>query len=112
MKRLTLALDALEVETFATDPSVDLRGTVYAKSEDPSDLYSDCGTCDGRCNSQISGPCCTQQGTYGGATCLTTCYQKDCACTRGGTCDYSCGMGITCTAGCPTGMTYPGCGVC
>lgn len=115
MKRLALNIDDLQVESFATDPSANLRGTVFARSvEDPSaafsDCYSDCGSCDGRCNSIVTGECCGPHGTYNGATCLSTCYQRDCGCTRGDTCDYSCGFGPTCTAGCPTARIYPGCG--
>ena len=99
MKKLTLRLDELSVESFDTQPGRSERGTVLANSD-----YS-CYT----------GACCTPAGTYGGNTCETTCHQIRCDCTYlDGTCDLSCGYGETCeyTAdpqACPSSPGYPGC---
>lgn len=85
MKRLTLAIDDLQVESFTTAPPADKRGTVFGN-----------------------------QITAGGSTCLSTCFQKICGCTYGddgdnGTCNFSCNVNTNCGTECPTGATYPGC---
>lgn len=87
MKRLSLTIDDLQVESFATAPVPEKRGTIVGN----------------------------QLLTNGGSTCVSTCFQRACGCTYGddddqGTCNYSCQMANTnCGTQCPTSPTYPGC---
>jgi hypothetical protein len=91
MKKLSLKLDELLVESFDTTASPRRRGTAFAYDSDTGQ------------------PC---ANTEAGHTCDTTCYQIDCGCTGyNGTCDVSCngtcnGQGDTCVYGC---ATYLGC---
>jgi len=102
MRKLSLRLDELAVESFDTSPRGSERGTVLGNSG-----YDGC--------SFYTGECCTPAGTYGGNTCETTCHQLACGCTNpGGTCNVSCGSNDTCefTAdpqACPSYPGYPGC---
>lgn len=109
MKKLTLDLDTLRVETFETaGTGGDGRGTVQGN-----------GVSDTTCNERLCG--CPTNGLDCGSrvtdcgcvsfTCLTACNQGSCQ----ETCMYSCGptCGYSCegTCGCPTwwGET---CGIC
>ncbi len=111
MKKLSLKLEELLVESFDTSPdSEHARGTVRGRDVHTSDP-SYCTGCYG----------CTPAGTYDGNTCVSTCHQIDCGCTGyNGTCDLSCngtcgGQGDTCEypcetyLDCPTVYPYPGC---
>ncbi|HSU16751.1 hypothetical protein [Longimicrobium sp.] len=75
MKKLTLALEDLAVDSFDTAPVRGGRGTVEARS---GTTYAD-ESCNG--------------------TCAWTCYPATCA-----TCDYACGgSGVSCGGGCGSG---------
>jgi hypothetical protein len=105
MKKMTLKVDDLQVESFATSIERTRSGTVAAhESLATDDIYC-------------------HVDTHGGNTCDTTCHQFACGCTyRGGTCDVSCGGTClneeTCNVdgcdfsnyNCPTGVGRPGCG--
>jgi len=107
MKKMTLKVDDLRVDSFATSTERMRSGTVAA--------HGSAGTgCD-------TDDACCWAGTHGGGTCDTTCHQLACGCTNvGGTCDVSCGgtcfqyetceaEGCDYTYHCPTGETRPGC---
>ena len=96
MKKLSLSVDALQVESFETTKLEEKRGTVDGHSPG--------------------------FGSYHGPTCETTCYLIACDCTElGGTCNAS--YGGTCLAedtcaveecdftnyNCPSGVSRPGC---
>ncbi|HEY0015823.1 MAG TPA: hypothetical protein VGC13_05870 [Longimicrobium sp.] len=86
MKRLSLTVEDLQVESFSTASAPAPRGTVVGH----------------------------QVNTYNGPTCISTCFQRVCGCTYGedddhGTCNYSCHPNTNCGVECPTGPTYPGC---
>jgi hypothetical protein len=88
MKKLSLQLDQLAVESFETSPPEPGRGTVLGNAPD--------------------------DGLYGG-TFDSTCREIRCGCTYfQGTCDLSCGGGLGCEPSadpqaCPTVDGYPGC---
>lgn len=92
MKKLTLDLDQLQVDTFDTYPERNAgQGTVRGMGPSESCLTDICGYgCTGNwCQGETTAPC--QAGTYAGATCDTTCGQIICGCTDlEGTCDASC----------------------
>jgi hypothetical protein len=92
MKKLSLRIEELRIESFSTVAGASRRGTVRAHS-------------DGLC------------GTYDGGCSYSTCLQLACGCTEGGPME-TCGITIcnTCvnpqcqtTYQYPTGGTYPGC---
>jgi len=94
MKKLSLSLENLSVESFTTDGTAARRGTVEARS---ATMYADesCfGTCNGTCYPASCASCdysCNGcgGGTAGGYTCG--------AATCGGTCDYAtCAQPETC----------------
>lgn len=122
MKKLTLNLEEIRVESFDTSPeSQDGRGTVHGRGNLSVTCFTDCGEgCSGDwCAGQSTTPC--QGGTYDGRTCDTTCYQIACGCSGAWTqCDLSCNgtcadKDDTCAEGCvtyldcPTVSPYPGC---
>jgi hypothetical protein len=88
MKKLTLRLEDLRIDSFSTEPVRKEKGTVFGEQ---CTCYTNCScpgcpTCDASCN----GSC--------GASCGGTCNATAC-----GTCDQSCGG--TCAHTC-----YDGCG--
>lgn len=66
MKKVRLALDALQVETFTTSREVAGRGTVHGEQVISLDApertcYNSCldpASCDGTCNCTVVGPQC------------------------------------------------------
>jgi hypothetical protein len=113
MRKLSLDIDALEVESFTASDEPSRMGTIFGNFPTPD---SDCGTGCGAC---------TPAGTYALYTCESTCKQEFCTCTNDvdTTCEYTnaqtCRMGEnTCADGCAytqdpatclTGANYPGC---
>lgn len=109
MKKLTLDLDAIQVESFETEAGVHRVGTVDAHSDD-SAMTQCFGT---ECNSDQ----CVEGGGGAGAntcscnaqTCVTTCYREQ---SCGGTCLHSspCDCPLTdvisCVAACLTDHSY------
>ena len=85
MKKLTLNLDALAVESFDTAAAAEPRGTVDAHQVRPTAPES----CDYYCASQNISGCCTADPTCP-ATCQNTCPA---------TCQNTC-QGPTCGDGC------------
>lgn len=81
MNKLTLNVEDLAVESFATAPEKDGRGTVRAHAD--TWINSCPQSCDWTCNTRNDGTCPT------GFTCHESC---------GGTCDAGCnpGTGIAC----------------
>ncbi|HEU4562836.1 MAG TPA: hypothetical protein VFS20_33710 [Longimicrobium sp.] len=84
MKKLTLNLDALEVESFDTNHPRGRQGTVLAHDDEDSDTTAPCWA-----------------GTYEGPNCDSTGFQILCTCTAGGenngTCDAVCNTQWNCT---------------
>ena len=82
MKKLSLDLEALAVDSFETGARRARVGTVRAHGETGFDPDS-------------TAPCAA--GTEAGGTCDTTCRQIICTCTQGGepwqTCDNNCNTG-------------------
>lgn len=109
MRKLTLSLDTLKVDSFETNVQDGARGTVRAHWTQHAD-ESCFGTCDGMCTRDAScqGGC----GT-GYASCWGTC-----GASCGGTCVASCGATCTCPVsdytycGCETWETCPNATVC
>src|SRR5687768_12440882 len=98
MKKLTLDLNALVVQSFATAPATPSRGTVRGEqcTCPTACTCPGCPTCDATCP----------------ATCVNTCDDHTCAnsCngTRGGaTCEYSCSYT---NCGCPVSCEATACG--
>jgi hypothetical protein len=83
MKKLTLALEDLAVDSFVTAPAVSRRGTVEARW---GTTYAD-ESCNG--------------------TCDATCYLDSCA-----SCDWTCGTCASCGASCGGGGTCGGAATC
>lgn len=87
MKKLSLSLDALEVQSFSTSEGTAVRGTVRAEQD--CTCYTctcpDCHTCaetcpqtcwescNGTCQTECGGPSCWE-------TCEMTCYTGRCIC--------------------------------
>ena len=103
MKKISLDLDALVVDSFELEPEAGSLGTVnaYATTLQFTCLGPTCRrtingctcalSCDGTCDASCAGTCQTCAG-------LNTC---DYSC--GGSCDYTCGdtcQGITCFDSC------------
>lgn len=95
MKKFSLTLENLEVESFETSGTAQMRGTVQAHHSVPSNCQSGFCTCDGY-------PC----NTY------------TCGCTDPDTCAFSCGQSCpntcdSCQATCVSCMNtcegYAGC---
>jgi hypothetical protein len=89
MKKLTLDLDQLTVDSFNTVAPAAKRGTVHAEQECTcyTNCYTYCNTCpgcptcdDSACNGSCGGTC------FGENTCDTCVGQVTCG---GRTCDYS-----------------------
>lgn len=97
MKKLTLKLDELQVETFATEAAAAARaGTVQAHNSNPTDA--------------ICTECCWYSGTDNGASDLGDCDSYWCGDDRDGpshapSCGATCNMTGTwkCADGCGTG---------
>jgi hypothetical protein len=90
MRKLTLKLDDLLVETFQTTPTQKAKGTVFGEQ---CTCYTQCTcpgcpTCDASCNGTCDASC---NGSC--ASCAASCNG-----TCGASCDYSCGD--TCGASC------------
>jgi hypothetical protein len=81
MRKLSLDLDDLQVETFDTTASGSKRGTVVGQE-----------TTWGTCNSGA----CSEGGTWCGNTCDTTCNADLCDCTYGGPYNTTCDVNLTC----------------
>ncbi|HEX6910301.1 MAG TPA: hypothetical protein VF142_07895 [Longimicrobium sp.] len=90
MKKLTLHLEDLRIDSFTTSPAEKPKGTVFGEQ---CTCYTQCTcpgcpTCDASCN-----------GSCGGASCDLSC---------GGTCDYSCECtNFSCDYTCDGYATYP-----
>jgi len=105
MKKLRLELDALTVDSFATDGLTREVGTVRGHDVTVVRCSTDCdtdgatclgGTCDGAytCNGEHSCPLsCTDCGTY-------YCASGDPSCTQP-SCVYTCNVSCGCTDTCP-----------
>ena len=91
MRKLTLELDDLRVDTFDTTASSRARGTVFGEQCTcwTNCTCPGCPTCDASCNGTCGGTC--------DASCNGTCGQS-CDWSCGGTCDLSCGD--TCFVSC------------
>jgi hypothetical protein len=100
MKKMTLKVDDLRVDSFATSTERTRSGTVAAHESRTDEMDCQPGSNDG--------------------TCESTCYQLACGCTENlGTCNMSCGVSCngaeTCYQGCetytncPSSPGYPGC---
>ena len=95
MRKLTLSLETLTVDSFHPDPAVPARGTVLGQSFTQYADESCFGTCDGGCTmnwGSCNGGCGTGGGSCNG-TCANSC---------NGTCYNSCG--------CPPNTDYTACG--
>jgi hypothetical protein len=94
MRKLSLNVNDLQVESFDTSTLERERGTIRGHGPSESCLTDICGYgCSGNwCAGESTAPC--QAGTYAGRTCDTTCAQLLCGCTFGGenngTCDAAC----------------------
>ncbi|HEX8905972.1 MAG TPA: hypothetical protein VF771_14075 [Longimicrobiaceae bacterium] len=101
MKKLTLNLDELAVDSFDTVPTAGRRGTVQARSGTTYADESCNGTCDHTCYPDSCASCdftCGSCASCGG-TCAVSCGAATCggADTCGGTCDYAtCAQPETC----------------
>lgn len=88
MKKLSLALENLSVESFTTDAASARRGTVEARSGMTYIDESCYGTCNGTCYPNTCATCdwsCGCGGTAGGYTCNGSCAGPTC----GDTCNYA-----------------------
>jgi len=102
MRKLSLKMDELQVESFDTSASpANGRGTMKAYESDIcSAAYTNCTICSGAyCHGETTAPC--WAGTYEGSNCDSTGLQILCGCTYGGenngTCDATCNsMGPEC----------------
>lgn len=95
MKKITLDLDDLKVESFETTAEAsDAPGTVHGYITRDLTLCDQCtdSTCGSTCGGSCS-PTCTN-------TCAPTCAQT-CSSTCDSTCS-GCGGGVTCLPGCNT----------
>jgi hypothetical protein len=97
VKKLSLHVDDLQVDSFDTSAGRWQKGTVIA-FDTPECSWEDCTSVEG----------CSYAGCSD-----STCLQKLCGCTRGDTaCDYSCYSCLAecdTDASCPTMLHYPGC---
>ena len=82
MKKLSLRLEELSVESFETSLAATARGTVAGNASGEA--------------LPCTGEVCTPAGTYGGNTCETTCNQDLCDCTYGGPYNTTCDINLTC----------------
>lgn len=81
MKKLTLDLNALEVQSFATDPAEPNRGTVHGEQQctcPSACTCPGCPTCDETCPETCAGFTCATCG--GQETCDYTCWTRRCPC--------------------------------
>lgn len=106
MRKLSLRMDDLAVESFDTTTAPHFsRGTLKAHENDTA-AYTNCTMCSGNyCQGETTAPC--WAGTYQGSQCDSTGAQILCGCTYGGenngTCDATCNSaGTDCTE-------YPNC---
>ena len=105
MKKLTLRLDDLRVDTFQTTAPQKEKGTVFGEQCTcetactcpgcPTCAASCNGTCDASCNGSCDASC---YGTCGDLTCGDTCYQTCRPCTWYASCDPSNGIYDPCEA--------------
>jgi len=107
MKKLTLRLEDLRIDSFSTTEVQREKGTVYGEqcTCHTQCTCPGCPTCDASCNGSCDASC---NGTCAG------CGSGDWTC--GGTCDYTCGGGGTCDPTCAGWATFAGpnqqCNVC
>jgi hypothetical protein len=88
MKKLSLSLDAPEVQSFTTWEAAQTRGTVRGEQQPPCTCYTctcpGCPTCDATCPETCwetcNGTCQTECGQSCGETCQRTCYTGRCIC--------------------------------
>lgn len=99
MRKLTLSLETLQVESFQADPAVPARGTVLGQSVTQYADESCFQSCNGGCTDW--GSC--YGGCGSGATCGATCYYNTCGCPPNT--DYT-------ACGCATWETCPGAQIC
>ncbi|HEX2078132.1 MAG TPA: hypothetical protein VHG08_10500 [Longimicrobium sp.] len=78
MKKLTLNLDTLEVQSFATAGAAPNRGTVHGQESQPGETCLDtcANTCFETCYASCAGPTC--EGGYGcrTAAAAASCYES------------------------------------
>jgi hypothetical protein len=110
MRKLSLNLEDLAVESFATDEAVDSRGTIRGAQISQTtcaQVICDCETNGTECETQgcetYDCPVETQNRTCP-ASCTFFC-SHSCPVN---TCAYTCGD----SCGCPTGVGYDTCGFC
>ena len=92
MKKLTLRLDDLRIDSFQTTPAESRKGTVFGEQCTcwTNCTCPGCPTCDASCNGTCGGSC--------DVSCNGTC---DASCN--GSCDYTCGDDATCFMTIPPG---------
>ncbi|HEX6747645.1 MAG TPA: hypothetical protein VF092_10180 [Longimicrobium sp.] len=118
MRKLTLQLESLAVQSFDTTPASSNRGTVRGAGDTEPYSYETCapdatcgGTCPPECGSDGWGGCggtaggCqyTQQPTCYGTACDTWCCTPNTACGEYATCGHvTCAFEctVTCEVGC------------
>jgi hypothetical protein len=107
MKKITLDIDALAVDSFELGPGRPALGTVDANIL-PTDLNTrracTCApSCDGTCAVSCNGTCGATCDASCQGTCQTCAGQNTCNVSCGGTCDFSCDdscVGPTCWDSC------------
>jgi len=87
MKKLSLELDALEVESFSTIDDANERGTVAGREASDAH-YSSC--CPPSASVPVACVCVSEEGEQ---TCDTTCNPYDC---------MTCNQDVTCAVDCRT----------
>jgi hypothetical protein len=79
MRKISLDVESLNVESFATTAMVDGRGTVEAHGPTGYTAFCQCqyatnyGTCQGTCVNTCGGPTCEDPCATGDDTCYLTC---------------------------------------
>ena len=93
MKKLSHALDALQVESFDTSATHAETGTVFGEQQ--CTCYTICScpgcpSCDATCAATCDDPTCDGQATCYGGTCEGTCFADGCGISQWDTCPARC----------------------
>lgn len=107
MRKLKLSLDSLQVESFDTDASQSMRGTVAGRAvtDYPDECVTPAGTCFKNCSVDATCNSCDY-------SCAGSCWGT-CGASCNGSCGASCGCNTDYTAcGCQTFETCPGAPIC
>ena len=93
MKKLTLHLEDLRIDSFSTTPAERAKGTVFGEqcTCPTACTCPGCPTCDATCDGSCGGTC-----------------DFSCGGTCGDTCDVSCGGGYSCDYTCQGFATFGG----